>query len=122
MKIISFSENHLGITRLRRGIQIGHLSVHPEFGDYRFWCIYNTISQSRFFSPRLEGEQFAINLAEFFSKVYGDYLLIPRAWKGADVIMLARYSVKYGMRIQAINELNTVLTQSQFVQLFHILV
>ena len=121
-KIVYFRENHLGISRQRIGLQIGNLSVVPEYRQKNgIWNVYSLISLSRFFKPGLQGKQFAINLAKFFNQIYGDYILIPKAWKEADVIQLARYSVDAGMKIFALHELDDVLDETSFRELFRIL-
>ena len=122
-KIVSFREDCLGISRERGGYKIGNLVVVPDYKqDNDVYYIYSLISLSRFFKPGLQGKQFAINLAKFFNQIYGDYILIPKAWKEADVIQLARYSIDLGMKIFALHELDTVLDEATFKELFRTLI
>lgn len=97
MKIVKFRSNEFGISKNLIGIQVGNLVVVPD------WYIYSLISKSKFFKPKLNKET-ALQLAEKFNHIYGDYLYISQTWIGADVINLARYSVPEGEKIAAWHE------------------
>lgn len=99
MKMITvrFKVIEHGIPKKLIGIPIGNLAVVPD------WYIYSLISKSKFFKPKLDRET-ALQLAEKFNCIYGDYLYIPQTWIGADVISLARYSVLEGEKIAAWHE------------------
>ena len=117
-KIVHFRETYLGISRQRIGLQFENLAIVPEYKqDNGTWNIYSLISLSRFFKPGIQGKQLAIKIAKLFNQIYGDYILIPKAWPEADVIQLARYSVDNGMKVYALHELDTVLDETYFMEI-----
>ena len=114
-EVVKFREILHGVSRLRVGIRHQNLVIVPEYQTSSdVWFIYNLISRTKFFDPGLLTQEFALQVAELFTQIYQDYIFIPRAWEGADVIRLARYSVKHGLQFNAMHELDTVLTREQF--------
>ena len=120
---IVFREYNLGISRKRIGIPVGNLVIVPEYMQNNdMWHIYSLISCSKFFNPKIQGRENAIKIAELLNEIYGEYILISKAWPEADIISISRYSVRFGRKIAAIHELDETLNLEKFRNFFEILV
>jgi hypothetical protein len=100
--ITPFRETVNRIQMRRKGYQISdHLLVASETDtSLDYFCIYNVWNGKRVVPNRFPSIQQAIKVAELLNSVFGDYWEISEVWPEHDIIQLAQWSVKNGVRLR----------------------
>lgn len=100
--IAPFRENVNRVSMRRNGYQISeHLLVAPDVDNsLEHFCIYNVWNGKRVIPNRFHSIQHAFKVAELLHSVFGDYWEISEVWPEHDILQLAQWSVKDGVRLQ----------------------
>ena len=97
---VDFKKNIAGQKVKGRGVPIGsHLIVSYAFGSESTFQIYRAHDGKLFINTIFTSFDDCKEIAKWFDEAYKDYMVIWKDYPDADIIALAKWAVKNGIRI-----------------------
>jgi hypothetical protein len=114
---VQFYDCRTNVKDKKSGARVGKYMAISGYGDK--WKIYQIIGGMPVIDCWIVSLPDAVKIAQLIDKVYGDYLGVWEIWPSADMIGIARLSVKGGEAvynaITEVNKLNRNISYQDFI-------